>query len=337
MNQKQMAKKIKLALLSCLIIFSFITEKVNLVYADTTTSIDIIYEQKFVDKGGHTDTTVNQEFIYELVASASGNPMPAGSVGGVYETTLKGNVGGSTTIVFDKAGVFEYILKASAKNDLRGFIPASVMSYRIEITVLKKMSGELDPFIFAFNADGEKVVDPPFVYTVQDAYSVKYGFQSGTPGMDLPQAVKDLLPNTETGKFDGDVVGPSAYPPIGTTIKADGGVWTFVGWDSDSQTIDGGDAMFVGKWVFATNPTPTTTPTPTGKITTPTPTGKAITSTPRPTRKPVTNPKKSGTTGKGGGSKTGDTTKIYTLVALAVASTGVIILAIAKRRKKDEA
>jgi len=244
MNQKQMAKKIKLALLSCLIIFSFITEKVNLVYADTTTSIDIIYEQKFVDKGGHTDTTVNQEFIYELVASASGNPMPAGSVGGVYEATLKGNAGGSMTIVFDKAGVFEYTLKASSKNDLQGFIPASEMSYRIEITVLKKFVGDLEPFVLAFNADGEKVVDPPFIYTVKDEQ-------------------------------------PTITPEVTTKPQ---------------QTI-----------------------------------------TPRPTRKPVTNPNKSGTTGKGGGSKTGDATKIYTLVALAVASTGVIILAIAKRRKKDEA
>ena len=236
MNQKQTTKKIKLALLSCLIIFSFITEKVNLVYADTTTSIDVIFEQKFVDKGGNTDTTVNQKFIYELVANVSGNPMPAGSVGDVYETTLKGNVGGSTTIVFDKAGVFEYTLKASSKNDLSGFIPASEMSYRIEITILKKFVGDLEPIVLAFNSDGEKVVDPPFIYTVKDEQ-------------------------------------PTITPEVTTKPR---------------QTI-----------------------------------------TPRPTRKP-------GTTGKGGGSKTGDTTKIYTLVALAVASTGVIILAIAKRRKRDD-
>ena len=252
MNQKQMAKKIKLAILSCLIIFSFITEKVNLVYADTTTSIDVIFDQKFVDKYGNTDTTVKQEFIYELVANISGNPMPAGSVGDVYETTLKGNVGGSTTIVFDKTGVFEYTLKASSKNDLQGFTPASEMSYRIEITILKKFVGDLEPFVLAFNSDGEKVVDPPFIYTVK-----------------------------------------------------------------------GEQTAIITPEVTITTP-PEVTKQPQQTITT------------RPTRKPVNTPNQSGTTGKGGGSKTGDTTKIYTLVALAVASTGVIILAIAKRRKRDD-
>ena len=238
MNRKQIMEKIKLALLSCLIIFSFITEKVNLVYADSITSIDVLFEQKFVDKDGNTDATVDKKFIYELVANTSGNPMPAGAVGDVYKATIKGNVGGSLTINFTQAGVFEYTLKASDSNDLSGFIPASEMSYRIELTVLKKMNGDLEPFIFAFNEDGEKVVDPPFVYTVKK-------------------------------------VEPTITP---------------------EQTIKPGQTI-----------------------------------TPIPTRKPLTRP---GTTGQGGGIKTGDTTKIYTLVALAVASAGAIILAIAKRKSR---
>ena len=328
MNQKQIMKKIKLAILSCLFIFFFITEKVNLVYANPTTTIDVLFDQEFLDKAGHRHTVVDKEFIYELVADAPGNPMPTGSVGGVYESPLRGNDSGNMIIFVDKVGVFEYTLRASNKNDMRGLIPASEMSYRIEITVLKKFDGNFQPFIIAYNSDGDKVVDPPFVYTVADSYNVKYGFQSGTPGMDLPQAVKDLLPANETGKYDGDVVNPSAQPPIGTTVYANGGVWTFVGWDYDAQTIAGGDAIFVGKWVFSSDVKPTITIIPTGLTGTP-----QLTQSPPPTKKPVTPPQSSGTTGKGGTSKTGDTTKIYTLVALAIASAGAIILTIVKRRK----
>ena len=238
MNKEQMIKKIKLAVLSCLIIFSFITEKVNLVYADVDASIDVLFEQQFID--GHRKTIIpsDHELIYELVAKEASNPMPVGSVGGVYETTLKGNVDSSMKIAFDMAGEFEYTLKVSSKNDLQGLIPASDMSYRIVITVLKKMEGNLEPFAFAFNSDGEKVADPPFVFTVEDA----------------------------------------------------------------EATV---------------TPEPTNQPKPTQK--------------PRPTKEPWPS-----RPGKGGIARTGDTTKIYTLIALGMASTGVIILAVLKRRRKDQ-
>lgn len=225
MSKKQMIKKISLVLLSCLVIFSSIIENVKFVYADVTASIDVLYEQKFIDANGATVLNADQKFTYELIAADPSNPMPAGSTGGEFEESLRGNENGSMTIVFSKAGTFEYTLQSSGGNDLRGFIPASEMEYRIEITVLKKIDGSLDPFVFAFNSDGEKVVDPPFIYTVQ--------------------LVKE----------------------------------------------------------------PTVSP------------------------KPTATPKQ---VGKGGNLRTGDTTKMFTLVALAVASTGVIILAIAKRRKRDD-
>lgn len=246
MSRKQITRKIKLVILSCLIILSFVTEKVNLVYADVVTSIDILFNQEFIDADRNTITTANQELIYELVATTDGNPMPVGSVDGVYETTLKGNAVDNVEIIFDKAGKFEYTLKSSSKNDLQGLIPASEMSYRIEVTVLKEMGGDLESFAFAFNADGEKVADPPFIYTVKEAEATI------TPALTITPAAS-----------------------------------------------------------ITKRPVPSITKRPAPSI----------------TKQPA---------GQGGIVKTGDTTKIYTLISLALASTGVIILAIAKRRKKDE-
>lgn len=345
MSKKQTIKKIKLALLSCLILFSFITEKIVLIHADTTISIDVLFEQEFIDGSKYIVGAADQEFIYELTPTNPSNPMPTGSVGGVYESTLKGNVDSSLAITFDKEGSYEYILKSSNKNDLHGLTPASDMLYRIEVTVLKTMAGDLAVFVFAFDAEGKKVAEPPFIYTIDVTYNVKYAFQSGTLGMgDLPQAVKDMLPQTEGGKLDGETVTPSAYPPVGTTVLADGGVWTFIGWEQDSQTIDEEDVRFLGVWVFTKNPLPTITPTLTPELAEPTPTlgpgeptvTPEATTTPRPTRKPLFPPREPNTTGKGGAARTGDTTKIYTLVALAITGAGVIFLAIAKRYRRDD-
>ena len=327
MNKKQTMKKLKMVLIGCLIMVSCITEKVSLVYADESASINVLFDQEFIGEGGKRITTADRELIYELVAKESSNPMPTGSVGGVYETTLKGNAADDLKIIFDQVGKFEYTLKASAKNDLRGLIPTGETSYRLEVTVLKKMSGELEPFAFAFNSDGEKILDPPFVYTVQDTHNVKYGFQSGTKGMgDLPQAVKDMLPATEHGKLDGDVVTPSSSLAIGTTVEANGGTWTFIGWEPTSQTVDGEDVMFIGIWEFKSHSGGETPKEPEHDPQSPT--------IKRPTSKPLARPVAA--TKKGGIAKTGDTTKIYTLVALAAASAGLVILAVVKRRRRDE-
>lgn len=87
----------------------------------------------------------------------------------------------------------------------------------------------------------------PFALTWQESYSVTYQFQSGTQGKQLPGAVTQLLP-ADSRKY-----------PVGTTVKAaalqttrveaDGGVWTFAGWDAESKVIDGA-ITFVGTWRF---------------------------------------------------------------------------------------
>ena len=91
-------------------------------------------------------------------------------------------------------------------------------------------------------------------------YNVNHQFKSATEGKDLPQAVKDQLPDQQTGKKDGETVTPTA--PTQTEVKdADNdGTWTFKGYkDQDTTTEDvdakvaSADVMFEGSWEFTPN------------------------------------------------------------------------------------
>ena len=259
--------------------FSFVVEKASPIHASGIAKMEVIFGQSFLDKDGNA-VTIDRELIYELVANVPGNPMPTGSVGDVWLKPLKGIASSSVTIMFNNAGTFEYTLKVSSTSNLNGLSPASVMSYRVEVTVLKKMSGELEPFVFAFNEDGVKVADPPFVYIVDDA---------SLGGTITPR--EPTLTPTPTGK---PTATPTGKPTGNPTVTPTG------------------------------NPTviPTDRPTPTQR--------PGI-----PTRKPA-QLNRPGTQGRAGGILTGDATKIYTLVALALSSIGVIVLAIAKKRKAKE-
>ncbi len=86
-----------------------------------------------------------------------------------------------------------------------------------------------------------------------EKYNVTHEFVSATEGKDLPQAVKDLTPEDQTGKEDGSVVKPTA--PTQTEVKdtENDGTWTFEGYDKDSKTIDKSDVTFEGKWRFTPN------------------------------------------------------------------------------------
>ena len=257
MSEKQIKKKIVVMLLSGLMLFSFITEKANLIYAAPFTSISILFEQIFEDEAGNIDPSVDKEFIYELVANAAGNPMPVGSIGNVYETTLSGNESGSLDIIVGQEGVFEYQLRGSSKNVLDGFISNNEVYY-ITIHSLRKMDGSFEEFVIVKNENGEKVVDSPFVYGVieqkEGPHTVGYQFFSGTSGRALPTEVMDLLPASKTGLADGTTITAPAMPVPGTTVTVVGGVWTFVGWQKDPITIEGVDGQFTGVWVYTADP-----------------------------------------------------------------------------------
>ena len=84
-------------------------------------------------------------------------------------------------------------------------------------------------------------------------YEKHHEFVSGTPGKELPQEVKDLLPATEKNLSNGSQVTPTQ--PSKTEVKTAEGTWSFKSYDKTSETINGADAHFVGTWEFTPAPT----------------------------------------------------------------------------------
>ncbi len=90
-------------------------------------------------------------------------------------------------------------------------------------------------------------------------YEAAHKFESGTADKELPEAVTALLPEIITGLQDGSDASATALST--TTVKVDGGTWTFTAWDAESKTVQGDDVEFVGTWTFTADPeTDTTTP-----------------------------------------------------------------------------
>ena len=79
-------------------------------------------------------------------------------------------------------------------------------------------------------------------------YKVTHKFESEDPNVELPEAVKKLLPSDQTGKKDGSKVTPTT--PAKTTVETNEGTWTFTGYDKAEKTVDGKDVEFIGKWKF---------------------------------------------------------------------------------------
>ncbi|MDB6208676.1 SHIRT domain-containing protein, partial [Streptococcus oralis] len=80
-------------------------------------------------------------------------------------------------------------------------------------------------------------------------------FVSGTPGKELPQEVKTLLPEDQTDLKDGNQVTP--IQPSQTEVKTAEGTWSFKSYDKTSEAINGSDVKFVGTWEFTPAPTVT--------------------------------------------------------------------------------
>ena len=90
-------------------------------------------------------------------------------------------------------------------------------------------------------------------FTPASTYKATHEFVSGTPGKELPQEVKDLLPADQTDLKDGIQVTPTQ--PSKTEVKTAEGTWSFKSYDKTSETINGADAHFVGTWEFTPAPT----------------------------------------------------------------------------------
>ncbi|WFR86545.1 LPXTG-anchored SHIRT domain periscope protein [Streptococcus sp. D7B5] len=90
-------------------------------------------------------------------------------------------------------------------------------------------------------------------FTPAPTYKATHEFVSGTPGKELPQEVKTLLPSDQTDLKDGSQATPTQ--PSQTEVKTSEGTWSFKSYDKTSETINGADAHFVGTWEFTPAPT----------------------------------------------------------------------------------
>ena len=94
-------------------------------------------------------------------------------------------------------------------------------------------------------------------FTPAPTYKATHEFVSGTPGKELPQEVKALLPADQTDLEDGSQVTPTQ--PSQTEVKTAEGTWSFKSYDKTSETVNGSDVKFVGTWEFTASPAPTVT------------------------------------------------------------------------------
>ena len=86
---------------------------------------------------------------------------------------------------------------------------------------------------------------------VANKYKVSYKFESTTAGKTLPAEVTNLLPADANEYVDNDVV--TATQPAKTEVTVASGKWVFKGYAANSQTVNGSNVEFVGKWEYVAN------------------------------------------------------------------------------------
>lgn len=114
------------------------------------------------------------------------------------------------------------------------------------------------------DADGLTFVGT-WVWAENPRHAVDYVFvpdqASQDAGRKLPQGVLDQLPAASDAPEGATVAVPEdSYKPV----KDNGGTWTFVKWDPESQTMDADGVTFTGTWVWTEGQTPEPGPDPDG-------------------------------------------------------------------------
>ena len=86
---------------------------------------------------------------------------------------------------------------------------------------------------------------------IENKYKATYRFESTTAGKTLPAEVTNLLPTDANEYVDNDVV--TATQPAKTEVTVASGKWVFKGYAANSQTVNGSNVEFVGKWEYVAN------------------------------------------------------------------------------------
>jgi hypothetical protein len=169
-----------------------------------------------------------------------------------------------------KSGTEGYVLPQAVKDLLPANQTDKVQGQEVTPTQPTKTSVETDDGIWTFNRydpkDGkiDKAdinFEGTWVLTPKE-YKVTHEFISATPGVELPEKVKALLPADNETYPDGTNVKPKLISEENQkVIITDGpnpGTWTFQGYDKDEKTIAKADQKFVGAWTFVPEEKPTT-------------------------------------------------------------------------------
>ncbi|ERK60265.1 hypothetical protein HMPREF1983_00220, partial [Gemella bergeri ATCC 700627] len=134
----------------------------------------------------------------------------------------------------------EYLQRESAGKEIK-------VTYNMETNkkVEGKTSGIIDNIV---TLKADNTLTPSNKVRTTLLYKKTHEFISGTPGKELPQSIKDLTPKTVERIPNGTVVHPDQPTKTKVTVKE--GNWVFKGYDKETQTIDGQDVHFIGKWVL---------------------------------------------------------------------------------------
>ena len=99
---------------------------------------------------------VSDVFPYELVAKNSANPMPAGSVNGIYSFTVSGTNSVKINMAFPDTGVYHYTLRRSqSAAAVSGYVYDNQV-YRITVTVTNQGGGNLTAGVVVRKAGSSK-------------------------------------------------------------------------------------------------------------------------------------------------------------------------------------
>ncbi|MFS9162492.1 SHIRT domain-containing protein, partial [Streptococcus oralis] len=173
----------------------------------------------------------------------------------------------TTTLLYNKIHEFESGTPGKTlPQEVKNLLPAKVSGLANGTTVnptqptTTKVSVPEGNWVFkGYDKDSEVVEngDVKFIgkweFTPAPTYKATHEFVSGTPGKELPQEVKSLLPADQTDLKDGSQATPTQ--PSQTEVKTAEGTWSFKSYDKASETINGADAHFVGTWEFTPAPT----------------------------------------------------------------------------------
>lgn len=232
MRSKKEKRSKGTAFLCLLLMFCFMITGASKAYAATSAEVTLDVKQIFTRQNGSPPSNT---FTYKLEEKEPGNPMPAGSVDGVYTFTISGTKNAAVgPISFTHTGIYKYELYQYVDSATSGYTYDNqkydvtiYVDYELKTsTVIERQPGvKTDTLFFenyyakqvdgAGSSDPSLMVDPPVKKTV-----------SGTPAEDST-FVFTLTPSNATNPMPaGSINGVKTITITGSGEK-DFGTWTY--------------------------------------------------------------------------------------------------------------